>query len=319
MAWKQVLEIFELLDSAYVDGEQVAGLLKNNGVEDVAVTRVQGEKGHTDFVKAFIPGADGKAAGGDAPTLGVVGRHGGLGARPEFIGFVSDGDGPLVALASALKLGIMQQKGDVLSGDVIVATHICPHAPSRPHHPVPFMGAPVGGTEMNKHEIDERMDAILSVDTTKGNRVINYRGFAISPTVKQGYILKVSDDLLDVMQSTTGRLPVVFPITTQDITPYGNNVSHLNSILQPATATSVPVVGVAITTEVPVAGSATGATHLDDIDSAARFCLEVAKVFGAGRCRFYDEEEFAQLVDLYGEMTHLQTVGGTLDEPGSAN
>lgn len=309
MAWKQVIDVFEMLDSAHVDGERVGDLLRGNGIEDVTVTRVHGEKGYTDFVKAVIPGSSGKIAGGDAPTLGIVGRHGGLGARPEMIGFVSDGDGPLVALSAALKLGVMQVNGDVLPGDVIVGTHVCPHAPSRPHFPVSFMGAPVGGAEMNKHELDDQMDAILSVDTTKGNRVINHRGFAISPTVMQGYILKVSNDLLDVMQSTTGRMPVVFPLATQDITPYGNNVSHINSILQPSTATSVPVVGVAITAEVPVAGSATGATHLDDIDGAVRFCLETAKVFGAGRCRFHDEEEFVHLVNLYGEMTHLQTQG----------
>jgi len=32
-----------------------------------------------------------------------------------------------------------------------------------------------------------------------------------------------------------------FPITTQDITPYGNGVYHLNSILQPSIATTAPL------------------------------------------------------------------------------
>ena len=105
------------------------------------------------------------------------------------------------------------------------------------------------------------MDAILSVDTTKGNRIINLRGFAISPTVKQGWILRVSEDLLGMMQIVTGRLPAVFAITTQDITPYGNDVYHVNSILQPATATAAPVVGVAITAEVAVPGCGTGASQ----------------------------------------------------------
>ncbi|MEE2046078.1 DUF1177 family protein [Nocardiopsis tropica] len=41
-----------------------------------------------------IPGTDGASSGGSAPTLGILGRLGGLGARPEQIGFVSDGDGP---------------------------------------------------------------------------------------------------------------------------------------------------------------------------------------------------------------------------------
>ena len=147
------------------------------------------------------------------------------------------------------------------------------------------------------------------VDTTKGNRIINTRGFAISPTVKEGYILKVSDDLLDIMQTSTGQLPYVFALSQQDITPYGNGLYHLNSILQPATATNAPVVGVAITTETTVAGCATGATHFVDCEEAARFMLEVAKYFGKGDCKFYDEEEYALIQKLYGPMGHFQTKG----------
>jgi hypothetical protein len=309
MAWRQVLDTFDVLDSASADGASVERLLRAGGLSEIVVERVEGNKGSTDFVKATVPGTRGKSAGGNAPTLGIVGRLGGVGARPERIGFVSDGDGALAAIASALKLAVMRANGDCLPGDVIVATHICPDAPTRPHEPVAFMDSPVDIAEMNRHEIDAQMDAILSIDTTRGNRVVNVRGFAISPTVKQGYILRVSEDLLGLMQNVTGRLPVVFPITTQDITPYGNGLFHLNSILQPATATTAPVVGVAITTEVPVPGSATGASHLDDVESAVRFCLEVAKAFGAGTCSLYDEQEFARLLELYGEMRHLQTPG----------
>ena len=111
------------------------------------------------------------------------------------------------------------------------------------------------------------------------------------------------------MQIATGRLPVVFPITTQDITLYGNGIFHLSSILQPSVATSASVVGVAITAEVPVPGSATGATHLTDVEAAVRFCIEVGKVFGVGKCRFYEDAEFQRLLDLYGPMNHLQTRG----------
>jgi hypothetical protein len=68
------------------------------------------------------------------------------------------------------------------------------------------------------------------------------------------------------------------------------------------------VVGVAITTEVPVAGSATGASDVDDAESAPRFCLEVAKVFGATKCRFYDEVEFKRIRALYGDMSHRRSV-----------
>jgi hypothetical protein len=308
MAWKQVIDAFEMLDSSTASGEQVAEALQRVGVADVQVTRIEEEKGSTDFVKAIIPGSRGKNSGGNAPTLGVIGRLGGLGARPERIGFVSDGDGALSAVSVAMKLGVMRQRGDQLPGDVIVATHICPNAPTQPHEPVPFMGSPVDMAQMNKQEVDARMDAVLSVDTTKGNRIINVRGFAISPTVKQGYILRISEDLLGIMQIVTGKLPSVFAITTQDITPYGNDIFHINSIIQPCTATAAPVVGVAITTEVPVPGSATGATHLEDVESTVRFCIEVAKSFGLGQCRFHDEDEFRRLVSMYGDMTRLQSI-----------
>jgi hypothetical protein len=153
------------------------------------------------------------------------------------------------------------------------------------------------------------MDAILSVDTTRGNVIINQRGFAISPTVKEGYILKVSSDLLHLMSVVTGQAPAVLPITTQDITPYGNGIDHLNSIMQPATATIAPVVGVALTAETVVPGCASGATQLVDIELAARFSLEVAKAFGQGKCSFYDVDEFNRLIALYGSMQHLQTLG----------
>ena len=101
----------------------------------------------------------------------------------------------------------------------------------------------------------------------------------------------------------------VFALSQQDITPYGNGLYHLNSILQPATATKAPVVGVAVTTETTVAGCATGATHLEDLEDAGRFMLEAAKAFGNGLCSFYDEEEFGRIQKLYGSMEHFQTLG----------
>lgn len=309
MPWRQVLDLFDVLDHPRADGGAAAAVLRAHGVQEIAVTTVAGDGGQTDFLRAVIPGRDGRSGGGRAPTLGVIGRLGGLGARPSQIGFVSDGDGALVALAVAAKLGSMHSAGDNLAGDVIVATHICPDAPTQPHDPVPFMGSPVGMATMNSQEVDAAMDAILSVDTTRGNRVSNQRGFAISPTVRQGWILRVSEDLLDLQQQVTGCRPAVLPVTMQDITPYGNGVYHLNSILQPATVTAAPVVGVALTTEVAVAGSATGASSLAAAESAARFCIEVAKSYGAGRAEFCDDDEFSRLLALYGPMAHLQTPG----------
>jgi len=315
MGLKQVIEAYELLDSATITGEAVAAALRQRGLQ-VKVSQVQGERGSTAFVQTMIPGTSGKDAGGSAPTLGIIGRLGGIGARPEAIGLVSDADGAITAIACALKLGDMRAVGDRLPGDVIVATHICPQAPVIPHDPVPFMGAPVDMVTMNRYEVDPRMDAILSVDTTRGNWVINRRGFAITPTVKEGYILKISADLLRIMSFVTGQLPAVLPITTQDITPYGTGIDHINSIMQPAIATDAPVVGVALTAETAVPGCASGASQVIDIEMAVRFCLEVAKAFGMRRCAFYDTQEFERLVALYGSMVHLQGAGRpTVDKP----
>lgn len=310
MLLKHLLDMYELLDSPAASGmlvkDHLASIDATCSVETYPLTSA---KGTTDMVRILIPGAHGKTAKGSAPTIGLLGRLGGLGARPERLGFVSDGDGALVALACASKLMHMHAQGDVLEGDVFISTHVCPDAPTMPHEPVPFMGSPVATATINKEEVTDQLDAILVVDTTKGNRIANNRGFAISPTVKEGVILKVSEDLLDLVEIATGRKPNVFALSMADITPYGNGLYHLNSIMQPCTATSAPVVGVAITTETAVPGCATGASHLIDLDEAGTFMIEAAKAFGTGSCSLFDEEEFDLFGRRYGSMAHLQTMG----------
>jgi hypothetical protein len=308
MALKQVMEVYDFLDRPRIDVSELKNFLIQYRLDasEIDTRMVRGDKGETQFVKIRITGIDGTSKKKGSPTLGIIGRLGGIGARPHKIGLVSDADGAITALACALKIAEMRARGDALKGQVIVATHLSPRSPIIPHYPVPFMDAPVSIETMNRYEVDQEMDAILSIDSTKGNRTINYRGFAISPTVKDGYILRVSEDLLDIMQTVTGKLPVVLPITTQDITPYGNGIFHLNSIMQPAVATHAPVVGVALTTEVAVPGCATGASHPLDIEMACRFCIEVAKFFGEGKCSMYDEKEFKRLVMLYGSLEHLK-------------
>jgi hypothetical protein len=306
---KHVLEVMDAVDSPNASGAGIREVFVRHGWDGLRTANVEGSGGATDFVKVVVPGSEGKASGGDAPTLGIVGRLGGLGARPETTCYVSDGDGAVAALSSALKIADMRLRGDVLAGDVIVGTHVCPDAPTRPHDPVPFMDSPVDMATMNEEEIDPDMDAVLSIDTTKGNRLVNHRGIAISPPVKDGWILRLTDSLLDIYQSVTGHPPVVLPLTMQDITPYGNGVHHVNSIVQPATATATPVVGLAITAESVIPGSATGASHETDIALAVRYAIEVAKAFGQGRLSFYDDGEFERLVRLYGSMKGLQGAG----------
>ncbi|QGU96146.1 DUF1177 family protein [Clostridium bovifaecis] len=309
MLLKQVIDIYDKVDKANISGYEVMETFTKRGWDLVNVTKINGEKGSTDFIKIVIPGRNGKIKGGQAPTLGIIGRLGGIGARPEVIGYVSDGDGAVAALSAALKLVDMNLNGDILEGDVVITTHICPNAPTEEHYPVPFMGSPVNMDQMNETEVLEDMDAILTIDTTKGNEIINHKGISISPTVKEGYILPVSYDLLGVVKRVTGVNPNVFPLSIQDITPYSNNLPHINSILQPSVATNAPVVGVAITTEVSVAGCATGASHGLDIELAARFSVEVAKDYTSQKCSFYDEENYKKLLQIYGDCKRFQTTG----------
>ncbi|AOB32163.1 hypothetical protein AKI39_17770 [Bordetella sp. H567] len=307
MSLTHTLKVFDAFDSAYASGQTVADLLQPYAAHaTVAVKTITGPKGKTDFVRIEIRGTDGKQAGGQAPTLGIVGRLGGIGARPSRIGLVSDGDGAIAAVAAALKLAHMSTQGDRLPGDVVISTHVCPDAPTRPHEPVDFMDSPMDTETLNENEVSDEMDAVLSIDTTKGNRILNHKGYAISPTVKQGYILRVSDDLVRIMEMTSGRPAVTFPITTQDITPYGNGVYHLNSILQPSVATRAPTVGVAISAISVVPGCGTGASDEADIAAAVRFTVEVAKEFTRGTCAFHDAQEYDRLVSMYGSLEHLQ-------------
>lgn len=309
MSLKQTLCVYELIDCASVKGEDIVTLFQPFPQVEVTSKTVKDHKGQSDFVRILIPGTQGKSQNKNAPTLGIIGRLGGIGARPTRIGVVSDADGAIAAVATALKLAQMQEKGDRLSGDVVITTHICPNAPTRPHTPVDFMDSPLEDATMNQYEAIPEADAILSVDTTKGNRLLNHKGYALSPTVKSGYILPVSEDLIRLMEWSSGQKAVTFPLSIQDITPYGNGLHHINSILQPAVSTTAPVVGVAICSETVVPGCSTGASHEVDIASAVKFMIEVAKEFTEKQCAFYDVEQYALLTSLYGEMSHLQTAG----------
>ena len=101
MIVKQLIEVFDILDSADASGLKVKEYLESKGATNVEVVKREKDGKSTDFVKVVIPGSNGRLKGGNAPSLGIIGRLGGIGARPERIGFVSDGDGALTALAAA--------------------------------------------------------------------------------------------------------------------------------------------------------------------------------------------------------------------------
>ena len=97
MSLSAVLASLDLLDSAHVTGHVVADAFRAAGLGAVEVTELTGPRGTTDAVRVVVPGTSGRRVGGAAPTLGIVGRLGGIGARPEQIGLVSDADGAVSA------------------------------------------------------------------------------------------------------------------------------------------------------------------------------------------------------------------------------
>ncbi|BDR91025.1 DUF1177 domain-containing protein [Vulcanisaeta souniana] len=309
---KYILDVIGLLDDPKVDGDKVHGFFKEKGLDKymvINVERIKGDKGSTDFIKIIIPGTNGKSKGGNAPTLGVIGRLGGVGARPLIKGLVSDADGAIIALAVAYKLADMVSRGDELVGDVIITTHVCPNAVVTSHKPAPLISSPVDILELLRREVDSQMDGILSIDATKANLVVKGRGFAITPTIKDGWILKVSEDLINIYMWITGHLPIIVPITLQDVLPFSTPVYHINSIIQPWLYTHAPVVGIATITETVVPGSATDVANIVSLDEGSRFVIKIAKEFTSGNIRFYDENEWNTIVKIHGSIRELLLKG----------
>jgi len=300
MIWAEIIEISKLIDSPQIDRKAVKAAFPPRFQPEIT-----SQTPDVDFVKITIPGTNGRIRGGESPTLGIIGRSEGIGARPEVNGLISDSDGAIVALATALKITRMIEKGEDFAGDLIITTHLCPRAKIQDHDPVPFVHSKLDMEKAINFEVDPAMEAILSIDATKGNRVLNQKGVAITPTLKEGYLLRVSEDLLDILETITGKPPLVLPLTTQDITPYSNGLYHINSIMQPGTATRSPVVGIAITSETAIPGCAVHSTNLPDLETAARFVFATAQKFTQRKCKLFDPEEFTLIQKLYGKQDHL--------------
>ena len=281
---KHILDLVDLLDGPDAGGAAVASWLRAKDPRGETVVDIAGldGPGHTELVRVAVPGTKGRRAGGSRPTLGVIGRLGGVGSRPERLGLVSDADGAIVALAAAASCRACGPWRPPAGRCPRPHAHL-PASPMIPHEPAPFVDSPVDRDRLARAEVDAEMAAILSIDSTRANRIAKHDGFAITGAVKDGYILRPTPQVLDVYERVAGRPAVVLPLFTQDITPPGNGLHHINSIMQPATLSDAPVIGVALLSPVVVAGAATGVLHEQELATAARFVLEVAKGVHGGK------------------------------------
>ncbi|WP_223839526.1 AroM family protein [Nocardiopsis deserti] len=143
------------------------------------------------------------------------------------------------------------------------------------------------------------------------DRMIAFGAAALlGDTGSVGVVCPLPEQRRDTEAKFGRRLPTGARVLTDVCSPYTGTPDDLAE----STATSAPVVGVAIVTEEAVAGSAIGATDLRSVESAVRFVIEAAKDYGRGIARFVDADEVRRLQELYGSMSHLRGAG----EPASS-
>ncbi len=268
---------------------------------DIKREVVSNEKGSTEFVKILIPGTRGKSSQGDTRTLGVIGSLGAIRVPGENQAMVSDADGCLGALAVALEFARMAAKGQRLASDVVISTHICTQGREEPHDPYPFVMTPLPSPQKHPRLVDPRMDGILAVETCKSNKLISHKGFAITHVAKEGLLLRLHSDLIHIMEMVTGELPVIFPVSQQDLTPYDTGIHHVCGMMLGNLFTDAPVIGVPLVTQAQTWPAWTNVTDPYVLEKTGRFCIDVATRFGLGTCEFFYEDDFVKMKKLFGD------------------
>lgn len=297
---KDVLDVMDFMTSPTASVDEYLRLLPENQIK-VFREVVETEKGAMEFLKLLIPGSRGKWAGGDTKTLGIIGSLGALRIPGDNNALVSDADGCLVALSVALRLARMASRGQVLPSDVLVSTHICQQGHSIPHDPYPFVMSPIPSQLKHPRLVDKEMDAIVAVETCKSNKLVSHKGFAITHVAKEGLLLRVHADMIHIMEMVTGKLPVIFPVSQQDLTPYELGIHHVCGMMLGNLFTDAPVMGVPLTTESQTWPAWTNVSHPDVLEQAGRFCLEAAARFGVGDCRMYYEDDYIGMKKYFGD------------------
>lgn len=290
---REIRMAYDLLSQHNINCNTLISILRSHGLQDVTVNRVVANNhAYSDFLRILIPGSAGKQRGMHAPTLGIVGRLSGIKLQSQPLSLVSDADGAIAAIALALKLAALQASGEGPLGDVIITTQLALHASASHHSPASLTMSPIDTLTACRMEVDPQMDAVVSISVCRATHWVNTDGIAITPPVKEGLILPPCDSLLHLMESVTGMQPVVFPLSSYDITPANNGLYHVNSMMQPSLATAAPVIGLALTSVNLVPGTTPRHNDLLDVELAIRFTLELIYGFTSGNISLYDDQQF---------------------------
>lgn len=248
--------------------------------------------GNVPYIKALYEGGGNK-------RVEVLGRLGAI-QMSQFKGLVSDADGAIIALTVLAELKRLEEKGIKLNLDVSFVTNVALNAKLIPHKPFDFMVPEVGLDDALKEEVDPKASFIISIDSTKGNRLAKFDDFALTHVVLNGYILRVSDEVVDIYNRVTGHEVYLVSLTTGDLTPLDFNVYHISTLISPWLYTTSPVLGIATVSKQMVPGYATGVMDLNMLERASRFIIELLKHIGLGG-KVYDEREYEELVKKLGD------------------
>jgi len=287
MMLKTLMEVIDLLESKN-PLERVKERLKGKiEYEEVQV-------GEVTFLKALYEGKEKKN------KIEILGRLGSIQMEGVNKGLVSDADGAIMSLTTLLELLNLREKGIEFNIDVLFVTNLSTRAKLIPHKPFNFMVPLVGLDDALKVEVDPSASLVVSIDSTKGNRLAKFDDFALTHVIKDGYVLKLHDNVIDIYNKVTGHEIYMVAVTTGDLTPLDYNVHHISTLVSPWLYTNSPVIGLATVSKQVIPGYETGVMNVDMLEHASRFCLELIKYVEKGG-KVYDEEELAELKGKLGE------------------
>jgi hypothetical protein len=284
---KTLMEVIEILESK----DPISNLEKECEKYDI---KLEGKKiDNVAFIKAKIGKGEKKAE--------ILGRLGAIKVSNNK-GIVSDADGAIVSITSMIEWA---KNYSEIEGEAIFSTSISLNAKIIPHKPFNFMVPLVGLNEALEIEVDKEAQFLISVDSTKGNRIAKYNDFAISHIIKDGYILKISDEIIDIYEKVTEHEPYFVALTSGDLTPMEVNAYHISTFLTPWLYTESPVLGLATVSKYPIPGYETGVQNVLMLERASRFSIEVLKYYFSGG-KVYSEDELSSLKKSLGESQFIK-------------
>ncbi|QGR19573.1 DUF1177 family protein [Stygiolobus azoricus] len=280
-------KVFELIKGKHVEVEEIN--LKGDNNEEVT------------YLRFYIKNSRKR-------TIEVLGRLGSI-QLSNSIGLVSDADGAIVSLTVLMEILNLYENGFDIPVNVTVITNLSTNARLIPHQPFYFMIPLIGLEEAMKYEVDKNSDTLISIDSTKGNKTAKFKDFAITHVVKEGYILRVVDEIIDIYTRVTGHEPYFVPLTTGDLTPLSFNVYHISTLISPWMYTNAAVLGVATVSTYPIPGYVTGVMDITMLEHASRFIVELIKYLDNERLIYYDNE-LKELKEKIGESNLMRFHSG---------